>query len=51
MQFYVIAPLVLIPMYYSFCSGLFVTVAMLAVSFTITGVIAGTYDVSPIYLY
>ena len=51
MQFYVIAPLVLIPMYYLFCSGLVVTVVMLAVSFTITGVIAGTYDVSPIYLY
>ena len=49
MQFYVIAPLVLIPMYYSFCSGLVVTVAMLAVSFTITGVIAGTNDVSPFY--
>ena len=48
MQFYVIAPLILVPLYYSLKRGLAMTGLLLSFSFIITGTIAGVNDYSPI---
>ena len=44
MQFYIISPLMLIPLYYLFPVGLIVTFTILACGFIITGTLAGVYD-------
>ena len=46
MQFYVLAPLILIPLYYIFPAGLVVSGAFLAVVFVANGAIAGTQQFS-----
>ena len=46
MQFFVIAPLILIPLYYFFPVGLAVSLGMLGVSFIATGSIAGVHKYS-----
>ena len=48
MQFYVIAPLILVPLYYSLKRGLTITGLLLSLSFIITGAIAGVNDYSPV---
>ena len=46
MQFFVVAPLILIPLYYFFPVGLAVSLGMLGVSFIATGSIAGVHKYS-----
>ena len=48
MQFYVIAPLILVPLYYSLKRGLAIIGLLLSFSFIVTGAIAGANDYSPI---
>ena len=44
MQFYIFAPLILIPLYFLFPLGLVISAIVLLVSFVISGTLAGTYD-------
>ena len=44
MQFYIFAPLILIPLYFLFPLGLVISAIVLLVSFAISGTLAGTYD-------
>ena len=46
MQFYIVAPVVLIPLYYFFPVGLAISIGMLGVSFIATGSIAGVHKYS-----
>ena len=48
MQFYVIAPIVLLPLYHSFRKGITVAGTLLTISFIATGAIAGINDFSPV---
>ena len=48
MQFYVLAPLLLIPLYYVYQLGLLLSGAVIAATFITTGAIAGTNKISPI---
>ena len=48
MQFYVIAPLILVPLYYSLKRGLAIIGLLLSFSFIVTGAIAGVNDYSPV---
>ena len=44
MQFFIFAPLIMIPLYFFFPLGLVISGAVLGVSFTISGTLAGVYD-------
>ena len=44
MQFYIFSPLIIIPLYFLFPLGLVISVGVLAVSFAISGTLAGVYD-------
>ena len=44
MQFYILAPLVFIPLYFLFPLGLLISAGVLFVSFVISGTLAGVYD-------
>ena len=44
MQFYILAPLIIIPLYFLFPLGLFISGAVIVISMLISGVLAGVYD-------
>ena len=44
MQFYIFSPLIIIPLYFLFPVGLIISAGVLAVSFAISGTLAGVYD-------
>ena len=44
MQFYIFAPLIIIPMYFLFPIGVVISSGVLVVSFVISGTLAGVYD-------
>ena len=44
MQFYILSPLIIIPLYFLFPIGLVISSGVLIVSFTISGTLAGIYD-------
>ena len=48
MQFYVLSPIILIPLYYSRRMGLAITAILLSISFIATATIAGIKDISPV---
>ena len=47
MQFYVLAPLLLIPLYYLYPLGLLLSAALIVATFITTGAIAGTHKFNP----